>query len=163
MEHENALKPLAGLPLAKVGRAADLVWLQFGALKSTTTKHGTRTTGDWAVHLQTSWRFVRDSKIILAVGDLYLLANGDSYDWDIGGENHFDHLATSLNDTLSSASVVVDQIKCDDVGGFSLALSDGARLDVFPKISDTLDDFEHWRILQPDRNGGQFVCQTRNA
>ena len=162
MDYQNAINKLVGLPLAKIGRAADLLWLQFGTLRQVTTKHGDKSVGDQAVHVQTSWRFVRDAKIILAVGDLYLLPNGDYYDWDVGGDSNFDILARDLNDLFSSASVVVLNAQCDDLGGFSLALSDGTRFDVFPKLSDTIGEIEHWRMFQPGANCVHTVCQTRN-
>ena len=113
MEYENALKSLAGMPLAKIGRAADLLWLQFGDLREVETRRGVNTVGEWAIHIQTSWRFVRNAQITLAVGDLYLFPNGDCYDWDAGGDSNFDTITRDFNDTLSSTSLLVQKTKCD--------------------------------------------------
>ena len=136
--------------------------MQFGALRYIKTRHGDKSVGEWALHIQTSWKFVRDAEIVVAVGDLYLRPDGESYDWDDGGDSNFDLQAYELNNTFSSASVVVQRVDCDDVGSFSLAFSDSFRFDVFPKISDSIDDVEHWRLFQPDSDGYHFVCQTRS-
>ena len=67
MECNNAIESLVGMPLSKIGRAADLLWLQFGTLREVATQYGEKTIGDWAIHVQTSWRFVRDAQIILSL------------------------------------------------------------------------------------------------
>ncbi|GAB5404407.1 MAG: hypothetical protein Aurels2KO_26380 [Aureliella sp.] len=162
MEYEIALQSVAGLPLAKIGRSADLLWLQFGDLREVDTRYGAKTVGDWAIHIQTSWRFVSNAQITLAVGDLYLLPSGDSYDWDIGGDSNFDIIARDFNKLLSSTSLLVQNTKCDDVGGFSLSFSNGIRFDVFPKISDTIDDIEHWRMFAPNTDDKHTVCETKS-
>ena len=162
MECNNAIESLVGMPLSKIGRAADLLWLQFGTLREVTTRYGEKTIGDWAIHVPTSWRFVRDAQIILAVGDLYLLPDGETYDWDEGGDSNFDNITDKLNELFIETSVTVKRVHCDDVGGFSLTLSDGTRFDVFPKMSDTIDGIEHWRMFQPDGDGGHAVCQTQD-
>ena len=100
------------------------------------------------------------SILFLAVGDLYLLPNGDSYDWDAGGDSNFDIIARRMNDSFASASIIIEHARCDDVSEFTLGFSNGNRFDVFPKISNTIDDIEHWRILRPDSDGKHTVCQT---
>ena len=160
MEYENALNSLVGLPLAKIGRAADLLWMQFGTLRQVKTRYGEKAIGDWAIHVQTSWRFVCNAQILLAVGDLYLLPNGDSYDWEVGGESNFDVLAAKFNDAKTSVDTVVQHVQCDDVGSFSINFCDGTRFDVFPKISDSIEGIENWRMFQPSQNDAHTVCQT---
>lgn len=156
---QQALTPLVGLSLRSIGRAAGMLWLQFGNMREVPTRHGgTKTVGDWAIHVQCSWRLCRRGRIVVARRDYFYSPEGDTLDdWDIPGKSRFDQLAKSLSVEFESASPFVLAINIDDVGGFALVLSHDYRLDVFPDDSGHGEYDEHWRLLKPQIDGEHFV------
>ena len=157
--YEEHLRVLLGLPFQCIGRAADLVWLQFGTLRPRRVPGDSQdVVGEWAVHLQCAWRFSRENGIVLGRSDLYRKAGADEpYDWNAGGESRFDRLADNLNEPLKGGSVTVADLSVDSLGGFSLFFSNGLRLSAFPDESGGSPDSEDYRLFQPDRDGAHFV------
>jgi hypothetical protein len=159
---ENALAPLVGLSLQCIGRAADLVWVHFGELRKIHDQHaGSRTVGEWALHLQCAWRLTLPPAIIIGREDLHYAAEGiEPYDWDTDGEHEsrFDRIATSLNQDFATSPSRVSTVLADALGGFTLRLDGGSCFDVFPAIS-TASKSEHWRIFRPGA-GGHLVFPT---
>jgi hypothetical protein len=167
--HETALQVLLDLPLRRIGRAADLLWLQFGEWREVPVrKGGTRSVGEWALHIQTSWIFARDSRIIVGTRDFYHYTEGSpefaeygsEYNWDKCGESRFDHHAAALNEEFESAAPCVNRIACDSVGAFTLALGDGLAFSVFPNCSSSAPDWEFWRLFRPHTEGPHYVVAT---
>ena len=72
--------------LVDLGRAVDMLWLSIGCPRTIEieTAKGTieREVTDYAIHLQSAWRFVREGKILLASGDIY-----DPYDENLEYDN----------------------------------------------------------------------------
>lgn len=155
---QKALAPLVGLPLRCIGRAADLLWVHFGEFREIPDrKDGTRTVGEWALHVQCPWRIARSASIFVARGDCFYTADGDEpYDWDAGGESRFDRCAALLNREFESSPPRVAAVIVDAVGGFSLRLDSGDTFEAFPDDC-TGSDNEHWRIFRPDRDERHFV------
>ena len=137
--HESALRVLQGLRLRCVGRACDLLWLHFGDYRTIVDRRGkTREVGDWALHAQCAWRFVRPDSIVLASTDLYYYAEGeDSYDFHRGGESLFDRRANQLNRVL-------------ETGEFR-ATSDGSPFGEF------------WRLFRPSEEEPHYVVSTEGT
>jgi hypothetical protein len=147
---QETLAPLVGLPLRCIGRAADLLWVQFGNLRELANiRGGTRTVGDWALHVQCPWRITQPPTILVARGDCYYEASsGEPYDWATAGESRFDRYALSLNKEFKFSPPLVKAVDVDVVGGFSLRFNSAYIFEVFPdKSSDS--DSEHWRLFQP--------------
>ncbi len=96
---QNALAPLVGLPLRCIGRAVVLLWAHFGELREIPTrKAGTRTVGEWALHVQCPWRISQPPSILVASGDYLYAADGNEpYDPRSGRESRFDRRAAPLN------------------------------------------------------------------
>jgi len=153
----QALAPLVGLPFRCIGRATNLLWLQFGELHEVSDRRGgTKVVGDWAVHVQCPWRFVQHGKILAGYHDFYYTPDGDTpEDWDVVGKTRFDIAASTICTEFAKTPPVVASVQVDDVGGFSVHLSGEFRLDVFPDESD--DTSEHWRIFQPRVDSKHFV------
>ena len=153
----QALEPLVGLPLRCIGRAANIVWFHFGKLREVPGYGGgTKLVGQYAVHVQCVWRLVCRGRILIAYRDFYYSAKGKPLeDWDSSSKSRFDILARRLSSQLESSAPLVRSVKADDVGGFSIVLSRGYRLDVFPDSSDR--DGEDWRIFQPASRSRHFV------
>jgi len=56
--YEKHVQVLQGLPVQRIGRAADLVWVMFCALRPRRVpRHADDVIGEWAVHIQCAWRF----------------------------------------------------------------------------------------------------------
>src|SRR5688572_24733441 len=156
---QDALTPLVGLPLCCAGRAANMLWVQFGEMHEVAAyRGGTKTVGDWAIHVQCAWRLCRRGRIELAYRDYYCSPEGNALDdWDTPGKSRFDHLAEILNADFEATRPCVLSVTTDDVGGFSLALSEDYRLDVFPDDSSRDDYSEHWRLFEPASDKEHFV------
>ncbi len=146
---QKALAPLVGLPLRCFGRAADLLWVHFGEFREIPDrKGGTRTVGEWALHVQCPWRITQPPSILIAHGDCFHAADSDEpYDWDAVGESRFDRRALPLNQEFESSPPRVVSVAVDAVGGFTLQLDTGYFFDVSPDDSTG----EWWRIFRPGR------------
>src|SRR6266850_4859653 len=157
--YEKHVQVLQGLPVQRIGRAADLVWVMFGALRPRRVpRHADDVIGEWAVHIQCAWRFSHGDVIVLGRSDLNLKAQADEpYDWEAKGESRFDRIAATLNDSFAADSALVTAVSVDEVGGFSLSFSNGFRLSVFPDDSGGSAYSEDYRIFQPDRESVHFV------
>lgn len=159
---QKTLAPLAGLPLRCIGRAADLLWVHFGEMREVPDrKGGTRTVGEWALHVQCPWRLIRAPRILVARRDCFYEADSDAhYDRDGGGESRFDRLAKPLNLQFENSPPRVELIMVDSVGGFTLHLAGCYDFEVFPDES-TGSDCEHWRLFQPGSEQEHFVFPRR--
>ena len=155
---QKTLTPLVGLPLRCIGRAADLLWVQFGEMRELPDRRGgTRSVGEWALHVQCPWRITRPPAILVARGDCFYEADSDEpYDWDAARESRFDRCAAPLNREFESSPPAVEAVVADVVGGFSLRLTGGFIFEAFPDHS-TGSDSEHWRFFQPGRDERHFV------
>ena len=156
----QALAPLVGHPLRTIGRAANMVWLHFGEMREVTTRDGgTKTVGDWAVHVQCPWRISKRGRIVIAYRDFYYSPVGDVLDdWDTAGASQFDSAAVSLRTEFETDPPVVTSVQPEDVVGFSIYFSHDYRLDVFPDCSSDLS--EYWRIFQPGDSSKHFVFSS---
>jgi hypothetical protein len=161
---ENKLKNLLGLRLDEFGRAADLLWIQFGTLKKYTIKFPKRTTqnigGDWAIHVQCAWRLTHKGIIILSWRDFHFNPDGQTnYDWDNDNKkSRFDMLVKKINREIKVKKLkVADILNVDDVGGFSLKIENDYTFDVFPDNSIRDDYTESWRIFKPRLDKKHFI------
>jgi hypothetical protein len=124
---------IVGQPLWGCGRAADLLWLQFGERHLVPSLRGAkRETGDYALHVQCAWRIVCRQEI-LSASDLEPAARIDM------GLSAF---------VSEHCPAMVQRIDGDDNGGLSIALSGGCVVEVLPDD----DSEEQWRLLQPGKN-----------
>ena len=163
---QKALAPLIALPLRCIGRAADLLWVHFGEFREIPyRKGGTRTVGDWALHVQCPWQFARPPSILIARSDCFYAADSsEPYDWDAAGKSRFDGRAGPLNREFESSPPRVVAVAADSVGGFTLRFDSGHVLEVFPD-DGTVSGSECWRIFRPGRDERHFVFpdETRAA
>jgi len=155
-EASAALQPLLGLPLRCLGRAANMLWADFGETRETLSPRGhPRQTGQWALHVSCPWRLCRSGRIVVAWHDFYYSPEGDALeDWDTIGKSAFDATVLKLNREWSDSAPQVSAIRIDDIGGFSLELTNDYRLDVFPANAG---DAEHWRLFEPGAGREHFV------
>ena len=167
--HEQALQVILNLPLRRIGRAADLLWMQFGEWREVPSRRGgTRRVGEWSLHIQTPWNFVRDSRILVGTRDLYYYAetgpefveSSQEFDWKKGGESRFDRYATALNQEFETDAFPVTHITCDPVGSFTLHLGGHLTFSVFPNCASSSPDFEFWRLFRPATETPHYVVAT---
>ncbi len=157
LSSRDALQPLIGLPLSRIGRASSLLWMHFGKLSEIALSDGrTKTVGDWAVHVQCSWRLARKGAIVLASRDFYRTNDGQLIggDWENSGESKFDRMVKTIN---QAPPWIIRSIDCDNIGGFKLNIGGEFNFDVFP---DSSAPGELWRLLQPSTPHKHFVVKS---
>jgi hypothetical protein len=134
-----------------------LLWIQFGELRESLSPRGQlRTVGEWALHIQCPWRIRQRTNLVVASGDFYYSSAGEPLDdWDSPGNSKFDVTAATLEGELSASPPSVTSIRIDEVGGFTIELTNDYRLDVFPDRS--ILNTEHWRLFQPGIDQSHFV------
>lgn len=156
------MSPLVGLPLWDAGRAADLLWLAFGRRQTVPDFQGKpREVGEYALHVQCAWRFVRGEKVLAGNRDLYYprgykdqrdeLPKG--FDWDVQGANRCDEMLAELF-AGGANQFVVERVQAGQAGEFALLLEDGLTLQIFP--NDSLEG-EHWRLFRPGSDERHMV------
>ena len=161
-----ALTPLLGQPIWAAGRSADLVWLQIGARRTVATRdNGQREVGTYALHLAGPWRIISQERILVGSADLLTPADPgadiETFDWDVPGANWLDVRLEELWSGFGSAVPRIEGVEPDQYGGFSLHLSGGMRLELFPNATPTGDvATEFWRLLQPGSEAPQVVVGT---
>jgi hypothetical protein len=160
--HEKALRVLDTLRLRRVGKAADMLWMHFGDYRTYTDDRGElREVGEWALHLQCPWRFVRSGSIVLASTDFYYYPDSDEpYDRDRGGETLFDRRANQFNRVLDSGEFCVSTVSCGACGAFELEFGSAFHFAVFPAASDGSPSGEFWRLFRPDRDERHYVVSS---
>ncbi len=148
------------MPLWASHRAADIQCFQLGARIETTTRRGESVfVGDYALHVQCTWRIVGPQGIVVGRRDLYYRAGDDpfenleAFDWDREPNRRCERLAALLQ-ARDASLLVVEGCAADDLGGFRLTLSEGFVLEVFP--DDSMDG-EHWRLFKPATEEPHFV------
>ena len=143
--------------------------MHFGQEREVPSRRGgTRKVGEWALHIQTPWNFVRGSRILIGTRDLYYYAessaefaeSGKQFDWDKDGESRFDRYAATLNQEFGAALPCVTRIVCDSVGAFTLGLGADLTFSAFPNCSSASPDFEFWRLFQPATENPHYVVAT---
>jgi hypothetical protein len=152
-----ALAPLVGLPLRTIGRASNLLWLHFGEWRTVpAARGGTRTVGQWALHIQCDWSISKFGSPVISSADYYVSPKGADLgnDWDITGANRFDQLANTLRAEFETAPLNVASMDCGDAGMFSMRFDDGSELIALP-VEGGLD--EAWRLFQPGTELAHFV------
>jgi hypothetical protein len=161
---ETALRKLVGLRLSGLGRAADLVWVQFGPLRRVPgVKQRWKFVGELALHLQCPWRLVRGSQIVAGWSDVFEPARR-SRSPSAGTRSSrtlFDSRVRSV--PLRRHRLTVLRTRADGIGGFSLLMSRGWALEVFPADSNSDPYSEWWRLFAPSRNKHHLVVSARGV
>lgn len=154
------LRPLIGLPLSVVRRAADMRIFQFGEMRA--VERGS--VGEWALRIQCPWRIEGPDGIVTGRLDLWEPVekpeDWDTWDYEQGNlqdRRMLEWLGASNPETGScrntTGALVVEQVAADDYGGATLYLSGGYRLVLFPASSVG----EDWRVFQPETDEPHFV------
>ena len=159
---QTALEVLVSQNLWSSGRAADLEWFQFGQRRTVTGfKGGIKEVGEYALHVQCSWRIRRGNSVIVGSHDLYHpadeMSDAREFDWQVLGTTRRDKRIADLFEN-ETRQFVVTKVEVREAASFTLFLEDGYAIDVFP--DDSLSH-EHWRIFRPYRDEPHFVVSGR--
>ena len=131
------LAKIKGATHVRIGRAADMIWI---ALKGVDGK-------DYAIHLQTFFRFCDGNQILITDMDKYQptpeYRDADLTDCGKIGSNLLDQWCERFNSEFSE-TVTVSSINVNDNGDFTMALDNGMNLEVL--VDNTVDD-ECWRFF----------------
>jgi hypothetical protein len=159
---ESVIAPLVGTPLWDAGRAADLLWLAFGQRQTIKDFRGKpREVGEYALHVQCAWRFVRRETVVAGNRDLYYPRGykdpkeeiPKGFDWDVQGANRCDEVLAELFAGGAKQYVVV-RIQPGHAGELALLLEGDLTLQIFP--NDSLEG-EHWRLFRPGNDEPHWV------
>ena len=163
---ENSLAPLREMPLWGAGRAADMLWLQFGArVGAPMARDPNREVGEYAVHVMCPWRLSGSSGVITGQNDMYVPADPDvdesDFRWDKAGSSIVDHQLRRWIQAHEQAPLRVVDISVDRCAGFILRFRHGIAFEIFPDaFSMPHDTREHWRIFEPGRETPHFVVNN---
>ena len=159
---ESVMTPLVGMPLWDAGRAADLLWVAFGQRQTIQDFRGEpREVGEFALHVQCAWRFVRDEKVLVGNRDLYYPRGyrypkdeiPKEFNWDVQRANRCDEVLATLF-AGGAKQFVVLRVEAGHAGEVALLLEGGLALQVFP--NDSLVG-EHWRLFRPGSDAQHWV------
>jgi len=168
-EIERALGPLAGLPLWGVGRAADLLWLHFGARRRVEGVEGVEgvedEVGDVTLHVSCPWRLRDAERVLVGSGDLMTPADAaedpETFEWDAPGASWLDVRIGELWPAGDTAPPTVASVAADALGGLRLTLAGGRVLELFPNATPSGHvTTEFWRLLRPGGDEPHFVVGT---
>ena len=160
---EDALMVLRDQPLWSAGRAADLAWFQFGERRTVKDYRGNpKVVGEYALHVQTPWRIIREDRVIVGSNDLCDPATendseGEDFDWAASSPYGMDAKLTALFEN-ETRQFLTRNIQIGEAGSFSIIFNDGYSLGVFP---DGSSKREYWRLFNPYQGTAHFVFESR--
>lgn len=139
---ERHLTDLVGMPLWAIGRAASLVWLQFGDRVIAKSPLGhVREVGTYALHIR-----------------LPLVA------WQCGGETLADNDSELAQlETLVSNPIVCNGLSASENGSFELRFDNRTKLSVSIEDDSESEAVEYWRLLEPGLDAPHFVVGQKGV
>lgn len=147
----NPISVLIGTPLWRCTRAADMACFQFGNRNKRTRDGKDFEVGDYALHVQCSWRIIRGDEIVVGREDLF-----EPEEAAHKAETYFDWQKANLQDarlkTLfvdGSRQFAVIGTALRAAGNLDILFDDEMRLEIFPGSSVRRQDLEHWRLFEP--------------
>jgi hypothetical protein len=140
------LSVLIGLDLSGINHAADMLTLQFGPVRETTTRRGTiKRVGTWALHVQCNWQIEQTGAAIARRDNLY----GS----DEAAQLAIERLEESL---VRSRATTVEGIAGSEYGAVCISMSGGLCLVITP--DGGLED-EDWRFFAPGVDASHLVIE----
>ena len=145
---------LVGERVNYIGRAANMLDLEFGEDAVMITRRGPHTVGTYILHVQCPWRIINVEKRGMYLGSMDFYAPStqvkadknfryETFDWDVRGQNLFDERAPQWFAGLEG--VTVTEAKMYRFGDARIKLSNGDWIEIFATESA---DRECWRFFQ---------------
>ena len=132
-------------PMIGIGRASNMLWAHFGELLQVKNYRGIdMEKGEYALHIQCPWRFMKNHVIILGSNDFYVPTreNENNFDWQIIGHSVFDKSAQKISNEV--CPVKVKNVEVDVIGNLRIYLEQEIILEAFP-VNSTIE--ESWRFI----------------
>jgi len=111
--------------------------------------------GEYALHIQCSWRIESKEAIVTGRSDLWMPAEPsleiDFESWDYDNEESLQDKC--LAELLARQELLVERVEADDYGGAVVWLSSGYRAAWFPAGTCS----EDWRVFRPGLDEPHFV------
>lgn len=146
------LKKIINADNIKIGRAADLIWIAFHS----------RDGREYALHLQTFFRFCDSEKVLIADCDKYqpisLIENEPSFllekfEWDKRGNNLLDEWIDKYQSNLIN-KLIVKEVKVNLYGDLEIIFNQNIILTV---LIETTSSDECWRFFECHSNKPHLV------
>ena len=140
-----------------------MLWLQFGRkVSAPTTREPSRMAGEYALHIQCPWRVSGAAGVLAGSSDIYVPADPEmdetDFRWDEPGNALGDERLSRWIGALETAPLVVQTVRVDRCGGFTLELPDEFAFEVFPDATSAPHDIrEQWRLLRPGEDTPHVV------
>lgn len=148
------IKIIVGASFKDIGRAGNTLWITAG---NDIINNGTERR-KYSIHVQCPWRITKNSKIILASGDIYIPSSNyqyteeEGFQWDILGNNKFDEYIAS--EKIFLQDLVVKNVHVDELGGLKIIFNNQTVFESF--INSSIDD-EFWRFIEYNHNSSEHV------
>ncbi len=140
------LKELENKELISIGRASDLLWLQFDELITIKNYKGMDIKkGSMGLNIQCTWRFIKKDKIILGNNDIYMPIKEnfhDEFDWSKIGESAFDEKSKKIIQDL--LPLTISTILLSKTGDLKIIFDKEVVLEV---IVNGAVKTEFWRFI----------------
>ncbi|GBF75742.1 hypothetical protein PA598K_04170 [Paenibacillus sp. 598K] len=158
----EGLEQIINLPIARLGRAGNMMWMGLGQVKEDFDIWGSVVkTSDFSLNVQSKWRIQKDSKIIVGSGDFYYPERYDddfdwsNYDWDTDG-NLFEKISKEFIET-NARKVFVDSFSISALYEIEIIFSNGMKLEIFQDGCFERES-ELWRFFK--RNSNVHIVST---
>lgn len=158
-EIENYLNQLQGKYISGIGRAGNIIWLNFTGTDVETEYTGKNILpGSLCLHVQCPCRMIdKENRIIIfASSDIYIPNSSiewcESFEWDIQGNNLFDE--KSMHWLLSKGKVCINSYKFNIFGDLKLTLSNG---NIFEVLINSSSSDECGRLFEKNSDKDHFV------
>jgi hypothetical protein len=148
----EALSALVGLPLWGAARVLNMEMFHFGERSIRLNRKGVeKEVGEYALHIQCSWRIVGPDGIIVGSDDRKYPEdeNADWEEFDSDGPSRCEARMMAWLNEHTASPLEVQHVEAEHTGGFQLLLQHGFVLMAFPANSLRGEYSEHWRLFRP--------------
>ncbi|MCR5835257.1 MAG: hypothetical protein K6G88_01980 [Lachnospiraceae bacterium] len=147
------IEDLINKRISGIGRCSDMVWIAIGEeIDTHDWNNNMKHKSEFEIHIQSSFRFLKDKKIIAANDDIYHSIDDDN--WDTPGNNYFD---TWCNKKEVEGKII-KRITTNQIGDLKIELDDYVL-----EIINLHTNGEAWRILSSDCNEKHYVSALKSG
>ncbi len=152
----NDIRELENKNFIDIGRASDLLWLQFGEkIKIKNYKNIEIERGSMGLNIQCPWRILKRDQLILGNNDIYEPADDifeTEFDWSEIGGSVFDKKVIEIFSNM--LPLMVKSVEVSKIGDLKLEFEKEIVLEV---ISNSASKIELWRFINYKTNE-HIVC-----
>ena len=144
--------------ILEIGRVADMVWIIFGGSEDTSCCMDTRGNKEYSLHIQCTFRLLKNGEILLGNTDIYCAGEGESeiISSYTAGMSLFDQRAKYFNSLLP---LTVTGINVAENGDIRISLQDSFLLEVL--VAGAMPR-EFWRVFQRGDLNSHVVYESES-